>query len=139
MALSTQLFEEIRSDFFRVLSFESAALYLDSTDAIASSMPARGGGIARQEALEIVGDILRINPGMIVEGQTADNSTVAAKSNLVLNKLIASGWLEEPERSDYQRQVFLDPNSAHRVQRSGRSCRCRIILLGGSSCMHNQS
>ena len=111
MALSTQLFEEVRSDFFRVLSFESAALYLDSIDAISSSMPTRGGGITRQEAAEIIGDILRINPGAAVEGQTADNSTVAAKSNLVLNKLIASGWLEEPERSDYQRQIFLDPNA----------------------------
>ncbi|MBA3560440.1 MAG: hypothetical protein H0W30_17800 [Gemmatimonadaceae bacterium] len=30
---------------------------------------------------------------------------------MVLNKLIASGWLEEPERNDYQRQVFLDPNA----------------------------
>lgn len=111
MALSTQLFEEVRSDFFRILSFESAALYLDCVDAIASSMPTRGGGIARQEALDIVGDILRINPSSIVEGQSGDTSTVAGKSNLVLNKLIASGWLEEPERSDYQRQVFLDPNA----------------------------
>ncbi|HKP47057.1 MAG TPA: hypothetical protein VJT50_10680, partial [Pyrinomonadaceae bacterium] len=101
MALSTQLFEEVRSDFFRILGFESAALYLDCVDAMASSMPTRGGGIARQEALEIVGDILRINPGLIVEGQTAGESTVAAKANLVVNKLIASGWLEEPERSDY--------------------------------------
>lgn len=111
MALSTQLFEEVRSDFFRILSFESAALYLDAVDAIASTMPKRGGGIARQEALEIIADILRMNPGTAVEGQTADNSTVAAKSNLVLNKLIASGWLEEPERSDYQRQIFVDANA----------------------------
>jgi hypothetical protein len=111
VALSTQLFEEVRSDFFRILGFESAALYLDCVDAIAASMPARGGGIARQEALEIIGDILRINPGSIVEGQTAETGTVPAKSNLVLNKLITSGWLEEPERSDYQRQIFLDPNA----------------------------
>jgi hypothetical protein len=111
VALSTQLFEEVRLDFFRILGFESAALYLDCVDAMASSMPTRGGGIARQEALEIVGDILRINPGLIVEGQTAGESTVAAKAHLVVNKLIASGWLEEPERSDYQRQIFLDPNA----------------------------
>lgn len=93
------------------LYFESAALYLDSVDAIAASMRARGGGITRQEALKIIGDIQRINPGAIVEDQSADNSTVATKSNLVLNKLIASGWLEEPERSDYQRQIFIDPNA----------------------------
>ena len=111
VALSIQLFEEVRSDFFRILAFESAPLYLDSVDAIASTMPTRGGGIARAEALEIIGDILRINPGSTVEGQTADSSTVPAKSNLVLNKLIGSGWLEEPERSDYQRQIFLDPNA----------------------------
>ena len=74
-------------------------------------MPKRGGGIARQEAVEIIADILRMNPGTTVEGQTADNSTIAAKSNLVLNKLIASGWLEEPERSDYQRQIFVDTNA----------------------------
>lgn len=111
MALSTQLFEEVRSDFFRVLSFDGAALYVDSIDAIASSMPTRGGGLSRQEALEIVGDILRMNPGTIVEGQAADDSSIAAKSNLVLNRLIASDWLEEPERSDYQRQIFIDSNA----------------------------
>lgn len=73
-------------------------------------MPRRGGGLSRQEALDIVADILRMNPGTTVEDQSADSS-VGAKSNLVLNKLIASGWFEEPERSDYQRQIFIDPNA----------------------------
>ncbi len=83
-----------------------------------------------RKLLDIVGDILRINPGSIVEGQSSDTSTVAGKGNLVLNKLIASGWLEEPERNDYQRQVFLDPNAeilldairriAHRTRHSLR-------------------
>jgi len=110
-SLSAQLFDEVRSDFFRILGFESAPLYLDAVDAIAMAMPVRGGGIARTEALEIVADILRMNPGTTVEGQTAENNTVAAKSNLVVNKLSASGWLEEPERSDYQRNIFIDPNA----------------------------
>jgi hypothetical protein len=110
-SLSTQLFEEVRSDFFRILGYESAPLYLDAVDAIASAMPARGGGIARADALEIIGDILRMNPGASVEGQTPENSTIPAKSNLVLNKLTGSGWVEEPERSDYQRHIFLDPNA----------------------------
>lgn len=72
-------------------------------------MPRRGGGLSRQEALDIIGDILRMSPGTTVEDQFADSS-VAARSNLVLNTLIASGWCEEPERSDYQRQIFIDPN-----------------------------
>lgn len=109
--LSSQLFEEVRPDFFRILGFENAALYLDAVDALAAAMPRRGEGLARAEAADIIADLLRMNPDLRVEDAAAAGDSIGGRSNFVLNKLIASGWLEEPERSDYQRQVFLDANA----------------------------
>ncbi len=110
-SLSSHLFEEIRPDFFRILGFENAALYLDAVDALAAAMPRRGEGLTRAEAVEIVADLLRMNPELRVEAETAEADSLSGRSNTVLNKLTASGWLEEPERSDYRRQIFLDANA----------------------------
>lgn len=108
---SVRLFEEVPPEFFRVLGYESAFLYLDAIDAMATAIPSRGGGLTRNDALGIVEDILRIHPGTVVEGQTPSEFTISQKANLVLNKLISARWLEEPERSDYQREIFIDPHA----------------------------
>lgn len=110
-SFSTRLFEEVKPDFFRLLGYDSAFLYLDAIDAVAAAIPSRGGGLMRADALGIIEDILRINPGAPLEGETPADASIGLKGNLVLNKLITSGWLEEPERSDYQKEVFLDAHA----------------------------
>lgn len=110
-SFSTRLFEEVKPGFFRLLGYESAFLYLDSIDAVATAIPSRGGGLLRPEALGILEDILRINPGTPLEEETPEDASIGLKANLILNKLISSGWLEEPERSDYQKEIFLDAHA----------------------------
>ena len=109
--LSSRLFEEVKPGFFRLLGYESALLYLDAVDAIASSLPSRGGGLTRADTVEIVCDILRMNPGVSLEDETPADSTIALRGNLLLNKLISSGWIEVPERNDYQKEIFLDAHA----------------------------
>lgn len=109
--LSNRLFEEVKPGFFRLLGYESAFVYLDAVDAIALAIPSRGGGLMRVDALEIVAEILRMNPGVSLEDETPADATVALRANLLLNKLIASGWLEVPERNDYQKEIFLDAHA----------------------------
>lgn len=59
---STRLFEDVKPDFFRLLGYDSAFLYLDAIDAVAAAIPSRGGGLRRADALSVIEDILRINP-----------------------------------------------------------------------------
>lgn len=110
-SFSTRLFEEVKPGFFRLLGYDSAFLYLDAVDAVATAIPSRGGGLMRADAAGILEDILRMNPGTPLEGETLEDTSIGMKANLVLNKLISSGWLEEPERSDYQKEVFLDAHA----------------------------
>lgn len=108
---STRLFEEVRPEFFRVLGYESAFLYLEVIDAVARAIPSRGGGILKTDAQGIVNDLLRMYPGVVLEGETPGDTTVALKGNLLLNKLISTRWFDEPERSDYQKELFLDAHA----------------------------
>lgn len=110
--LAAQLFREVRPDFFRVLAGPLARLYVDALDSLEREASQRNQGLDRAEALALVEQVVEQHGDLT---GTDDELISAATSNrerarAVLDTLRASGWLQEEERSDWQRLVFFDPN-----------------------------
>jgi Wadjet anti plasmid transformation system JetA-like protein len=113
-ALSSQVFREVRPDFFRVLAGPLARLYVDALDSLERETSQRNQGLDRGEALAVVEQVLEEHGDL---AGTDDELIAAATNNrerarAVLDTLRASGWLQEEERSDWQRLVFFDPNGS---------------------------
>jgi hypothetical protein len=113
-ALAAQLFREVRPDFFRVLAGPLARLYVDALDSLEREASQRNQGLDRAEALALVEQVVEQHGDL---AGTDDELIAAATSNrerarAVLDTLRASGWLQEEERSDWQRLVFFDPNGS---------------------------
>lgn len=110
--LAAQLFREVRPDFFRVLAGPLAQLYVDVLDSLEREASQRNQGLDRAEALALVEQVVEQHGDL---AGTDDELIAAATSNrerarAVLDTLRVSGWLQEEERSDWQRLVFFDPN-----------------------------
>ena len=110
--LAAQLFCEVRPDFFRLLAGPLARLYVDALDSLEREASQRNQGLDRAEALALVEQVVEQHGDL---AGTDDELISAATSNrerarAVLDTLRASGWLQEEERSDWQRLVFFDPN-----------------------------
>src|SRR5947207_1502148 len=113
-ALGPQLFREVRPDFFRVLAGPLARLYVDALDSLEREASQRNQGLDRAEALALVEQVVEQHGDL---AGTDDELIAAATSSrerarAVLDTLRASGWLQEEERSDWQRLVFFDPNGS---------------------------
>ena len=113
-ALAAQLFREVRPDFFRVLAGPLARLYVDALDSLEREASQRNQGLDRAEALALVEQIVEQHGDL---AGTDDELIAAATSNrerarAVLDTLRAAGWLQEEERSDWQRLVLFDPNGS---------------------------
>lgn len=111
-ALAAQLFREVRPDFFRVLGGPLARLYVDALDSLECEASQRNQGLDRAEALAMVEQVVEQHGDL---AGTHDGLIAAATSNrerarAVLDTLRAAGWLQEEERSDWQRLIFFDPN-----------------------------
>lgn len=110
--LAAPLFREVRPEFFRILAGGLARLYIDSLDALEVEGSRRGGGLDRDEALGLIEQIVERHGDLPAD--SADGVTQAAdpreKARVVYENLKSAGWLEETERSDWQRVVFFDPN-----------------------------
>jgi len=109
--LATQLFREVRPDFFGVLTRPAARLYVDALDALEFEAGQRNQGLERQEALALIERAVEQHGDL----NTADDpvtqaATVHDKARIVLDTLRKTGWLLEEERTDWQRLVFFDPN-----------------------------
>jgi len=110
--LAAQLFQEVRPDFFRLLTGPLARLYVDALDTLEREASQRNQGLEREEALALVeqvveqhGDLAGTEDGLVVAAATHRD-----RARAVLDTLRASGWLQEEERSDWRRLVFFDPN-----------------------------
>jgi len=113
-ALAAQLFREVRPDFFRVLAGPLARLYVDALDSLEREASQRNQGLDRAEALALVEQVVEQHEDL---AGTDDELIAAATSNrerarAVLDTLRAAGWLQEEERSDWQRLVLFDPNGS---------------------------
>lgn len=111
-ALAAQLFREVRPDFFRVLAGPLARLYVDTLDTLEREASQRNQGLDRAEALALVEQVVEQHEELT---EAEDDVIAAATSNrerarAVLDTLRTAGWLQEEERSDWQRLIFFDPN-----------------------------
>jgi len=107
LSLATGLYSEITPDFFRILSGVNARIYTDALDALAHEMG--GAGLSRQEAVEIVTQIVERHAGFREEeAPDEDMQSPRGQANFLLNRLLQTGWLSEPLRPDYQRILYLE-------------------------------
>lgn len=117
-SLSGQLFREVRPEFFRILSGPLARLYVDVLDALEQEAGRRSGGLDREEALGIAAQVVEQGEHLTAEQDdpVLAGVDVRERARIVLDSLKEAGWLEEPERSDWRRVVFLDANGALLLQ-----------------------
>lgn len=106
--LSGPLFAEISPDFFRILTSVNARIYIDALDALAREMGEISLGISRQEATEIVREVLQFHASAKLEEELEAETTPGGVPAFLLNRLIERGWLSEPQRPDYQRILYLE-------------------------------
>lgn len=116
--LSTALFREVRPDFFRVLAGPLARLYVDALDALEREAGQRSEGLDRAEALALVEQVVEEHEDLSRAGDESipPGTTNRERARAVLDTLRSTGWVQEEERADWQRLVFLDPNGAVLLQ-----------------------
>ena len=112
-----------------------ARLYIDVLDVLEGEAAQRNEGMSREEALALASEVIENHPdaAVAVEGDD-DSAQVAAlpvrdRARWVLDRLIATGWLEEQLRADYQRLIFFDPNGAILVDALRRIARPNATLF----------
>jgi hypothetical protein len=110
--LGAKLFTQVSLEFFRVLSNPNARIYVDAVEALAREMGDAALGISRQEAIETIVEVLEKSAGGLipeVDGPSTQEAIPSRSQALaVLNRLTAVGWLAEPQRSDFERRIYLD-------------------------------
>ena len=81
-------------------------------EALAREMGDAALGISRQEAVETILEVLEESAGGLVpeDGNPAPSELVPPRSQAlaILNRLVAVGWLAEPQRNDFERRVYLE-------------------------------
>ncbi len=112
--LSNALFREVRPDFFRVLSGPLAHLYVNALDALERESSQRSEGLEREEAVALVEQVVEAHLDIAA---TSDESLAQAvttrdKARAILDTLRATGWVQEEERTNWQRLIFFDPNGS---------------------------
>src|SRR5229473_598717 len=116
--LAAHLFREVRPDLFRVLAGPLARLYVDALDALEREALQRSQGLDRDEALALVEQVVEQygEISAVDDEPVAQAATTRDKARIVLETLRKTGWLQEEERTDWQRLVFFDPNGALLLQ-----------------------
>ena len=114
MSLSSTLFQETRGPaFFRVLAGKNAPFYVDVLDALERESGDRPEGMAREEVILIIIEVLDEHPGMDFGEETDSAATTPRdRARLLLEYLIGCRWLEEPPRHDWRRTVHFDAHGA---------------------------
>lgn len=128
LPFSESLLREIRDlAFFRVLSGKNAMVYVDVLEALDRESEERPDGLAREEAIAMIAEILTDHPEfqpdtLTPEGEPAPAAsfedleaislTAREKARQVLDHLVRCRWLEEPPRRDWQRRVYFDAHSS---------------------------
>jgi hypothetical protein len=113
--LSSKLFQETRGTaFFRVLAGKNAPFYVDVLDALEREAADRPDGMAREEAILIIAEVLERHPGIAFEEETETSaaSSPRERGRQLLDHLIQSRWLEEPPRRDWRRTVHFDAHGS---------------------------
>lgn len=119
--LSTALYREVRDPaFFRVLAGKNAPTYVDVLDALDRECAEQPDGLERNDAVEIIADVLAKHP----EFQPEEEEMAAGSDLLpeaqptretarrVLDHLSRCRWLEEPPRKDWRRRLYFDAHGS---------------------------
>jgi hypothetical protein len=116
--LAAQLFREVRPDFFRVLAGPLARLYVDALDALEREASQRNQGLDRAEALALVEQVVEQHEDLADASDelVSAEATNRERARAVLDTLRAAGWLQEEERSDWQKLMFFDPSGTVLLQ-----------------------
>ena len=98
-----------------MLAGKNAPFYVDVLDALESETADRPDGIAREEAVAIIAEILERHPGL--EFDDEDEAEIASadlreRARLLLENLLKHHWLEEPPRRDWRRKIHFDAHGA---------------------------
>lgn len=114
MLLSSTLFQETRgTGFFRVLAGKNAPFYVDVLDVLERESAERPDGMAREEAILLIAEILEQRPGLeFEEAAELPAATPRERGRGLLDYLIQCRWLEEPPRRDWRRTVHFDAHGA---------------------------
>lgn len=133
--LASELFRDVKPDFIRILAGALARLYIDVLDVLEQEASQRNEGMSREEALALAAEVIENHPDAVfaVEGDE-DSAHVASlpirdRARWILDRLIATGWLEEQLRADYQRLIFFDSNGAIMVDALRRIARPNATLF----------
>lgn len=116
--LSTALFRETRgAGFFRVLSGTNAPFYVDVLDALEREASGRAEGMAREEVVALIGEVLEHHPGFEFDGELGGDAEMQLagtrdKARMLLDHLLKCHWLEEPPRRDWRRTIHFDAHGA---------------------------
>lgn len=99
-----------------MLAGPSAPLYVDVLDALDLECAGRQEGLSREEAIGITMEVIGRHPTWQIDlpenSSAAGEIPVREKARIVLDRLVAARWLEEPARADYQRVLFFDANGS---------------------------
>jgi len=121
-SLATDLFREIRPGLFRILSGRNAAAYIDVLDSLERESSQRHDGMSREEALNIVGEVLLQYPEFTPDTPEQQNDAPCDFASLpprerarrVLDYLARKdvNWIEDIQLPDWQRRIRFDAHGA---------------------------
>lgn len=112
--LSTSIYREVRdAAFFRVLGSQNAPTYIDVLDVLDRECAEQPDGLERNEAIDLIADVLTRHPDFQVDEDLAEGELIAVlppreAARRVLDHLTKCRWLEEPARRDWKRRVYFD-------------------------------
>jgi Family of unknown function (DUF5716) len=108
-SLSSDLFSELSSRFFGILTGPNASIYIDVLDLLDRESPTRGDALDRAEVLALIDRVLDQGNAFQTEAdELPQHEESAHPASQVLRRLIAAKWLEEDKRSDYQRTIYVE-------------------------------
>jgi hypothetical protein len=110
-SLSTNLFSELSSKFFGVLTGPNARIYIDVMDLIERELPARGDSLERAEVLELIDRVLAQGIAFHADEEEEVHEDETHPAGRILKRLITANWLEEERRSDYRREIFVESSA----------------------------
>lgn len=115
-SLSDALYGQVKPEFFRILSSPAARLYVDALDALEKAAVLRPNGIEREDALALVLEAVEAHSDVVIDSTETAVLSVRDKARVVLETLRRAGWIEEEERSDWQKIVHFEPDAFTLVQ-----------------------
>ena len=115
-SLSDALYGAVRPEFFRLLSSPAAPLYVDALDALEKAAMHRVSGIEREDALALIQEAVEAHAEVIIDSAETAVLSTRDKARVVLDTFRRAGWIEEEERSDWQKVVHFEPDGHSLIQ-----------------------